>query len=392
MRGCDDWGVKMANKPALLRINVYITPAATRVMLCSTLSRVVDFLGMEVEVAPESIRWIKDPEMERCLKQKDANELNVKILDLDIRSWKLGSRVYNLQFRRYKSRYGRLDDKIWVVNKKVLKDRNKLAMTDIGLATTVPATAAQIPQGLAVFDPLDCGLTNPTTALSEMKLLFTEEDTDATVGISRPPENYEEHTTGPRLTILFLSPEAAADDTPETHVYMPRALQMLDEKGKYKTLIKYIRMHATAIQNTLNASDDEMERCSLTFVKYEAGRGLIAHIDGIKDFGNTFGPIFTITMGAGPGVHPKYLDMMPILTDEADDLPVRLQVNQFEITMLQGCARTAWSHSIPFGNPDEQYTIAFKFPAIIPRTHAFYTEPYICTTFGTIQQIRIQSA
>jgi hypothetical protein len=103
-----------------------------------------------------------------------------------------------------------------------------------------------------------------------------------------------------------------------------------------------------------------MDTCSLTFVKYRAGEGLIAHIDGIQDFEGTFGPIVTINMGEGA----KFLDLLPVAT--AEDLPsVRIFTQQYDITMLQGCARAGYAHSIPFNNPNEMYTIAIKFPAIL---------------------------
>jgi hypothetical protein len=58
-----------------------------------------------------------------------------------------------------------------------------------------------------------------------------------------------------------------------------------------------------------------MDICSLTLVKYERGEGLVAHIDGIGDFGETFGAVFTIGMSEGA----KYMNLFPVMTEANED-------------------------------------------------------------------------
>ena len=77
----------------------------------------------------------------------------------------------------------------------------------------------------------------------------------------------------------------------------------------------------------------------------------------------------------------KYLDLLPIATNEGDESPsVRLCTKQFDITMMQGRARSGYGHGIPFGQNEDRYTIALKFPIM---GNVSQDPPYTCEKFGS---------
>ena len=268
-------------------------------------------------------------------------------------------------------------ERLWAVNDLILKHEDHIGTMTTCKNDSISKDEAKIPEGCLVFEALQVedklgkdalrqlqdlyrNESNPknkkseiTEALQELQKLRRDESNPDTK-ISAITD--EKHAHGSDLHFLFYSKKSP--------IYIEDVLNTL-EKLKYRRLHEFILMHYKAIQNSLGATDIDMKACSLTFVKYSNGRGLIAHIDGIKDFRDTFGPIFTIAMGEGM----KRLDLLPVATNEGEHYPpVRLFTQQFEITMLQGCARAAYAHSVPFGvrgnSEPDQYTIAFKFPAI----------------------------
>ena len=223
-------------------------------------------------------------------------------------------------------------------------------------------------QGLFVMDPLGTGLEE--AAFTQMRAIFPR------VRASRDPRIHDpDFGSGRRLTILFFNKKAP--------VTCKMAMTVLQELG-YHELSNFIHAHYKAIQYLIQAPTEVMDNCSLTLVKYEQGEGLIAHIDGIGDFGNTFGPVFTIGMSEGA----KYLDLFPVMT-MGREAPVRLITQRYQTVMIQGAARSAWAHCIPSGNTSERYTIAFKFPDIPGARHS---PPYECTELGTVPQITLRPA
>ena len=239
-------------------------------------------------------------------------------------------------------------EKLWAINQMVLKHRHRPNYVCKTLGSFVISTDdVRMPKGAVVFDALKT--ENQYEAVQQLEKLFALERHNPTVGITYRPY-------APGINILFLA--ARPEDPP---IYMPYVLATLKAMPQMQTLHSFILSHVSAIKNTIGASEYDMEGCSLTLVKYDKYCGLIAHIDGIKDFRDTFGPIFTISMGGGY----KRLDLLPIATEEDDrSQPVRLISQPFQITMLQGCARAAYAHSVPFDLENERYTIAFKFPEI----------------------------
>jgi hypothetical protein len=252
-------------------------------------------------------------------------------------------------------------DKVWAMNNLILRGNKGKAKTYNDFPVDYPVP---IPDGAFVFNPINTGYEKE--ARGQLKKLFRDEHYHPTTGITG--------RRGIGLRFLFLAaPKSRA-------IYMPQVLRTLAHL-QYTELHEFITQHYSAIKHTAGATDDDINTCSLTFVKYDIGVGLTAHIDGIEDFGDTFGPIFTIAMSRGQ----KMLDLLPIATETGNTAPpVRLITRQFQITMLQGCARAAYAHSIPFGSSEEQYTIAFKFPALTSGTpgpvyHCSKLDAYIPT-------------
>jgi hypothetical protein len=242
-------------------------------------------------------------------------------------------------------------EKLWALNDLILKHEENIAAMTTSKTDIISRDNTAIPEGCLVFEALETQERLEDDALRQLQELYGNEENPLTreIGITD-----EKHSGASDLHFLFYSKK--------TPIYIGYVLDKLREL-RYNHLLQFILLHYRAIQSSLGAPDSDMEACSLTFVKYRKGRGLIAHIDGIKDFRDTFGPIFTIAMGEGL----KRLDLLPVATNEGENLPpVRLFTKQFEITMLQGCARAAYAHSVPFGieSDQDQYTIAFKFPAI----------------------------
>ena len=218
-------------------------------------------------------------------------------------------------------------------------------------------------EGLSVFAPLDTGIEQE--AFDELREIF-----GAHGRLDQSSSRTCRSESG--LSVLFLDKKG--------QLYMPAVLDQLSGMG-YHALRSFLEMHANAIQALTNATDEVMGSSSLTLVRYEAGRGMVAHIDGIGDFKKTFGPIFTIAMGTGP----KCLDLLPVLTVGAEPA-VRVTTQQFEVIMLQGAARAAYAHCVPVGCDREQFTVAFKFPEI---TSGRQADPYHCPALGLIPVLAV---
>jgi hypothetical protein len=143
-----------------------------------------------------------------------------------------------------------------------------------------------------------------------------------------------------------------------------------DVQPKYKECMRLIRSYDTSLHDFIEryakfyseitgAVQEDFERCQLQLVHYFPGKGLNAHIDSVAAFGNTLGPIFTINMNQTE----KGFDLYPTLK-KAGTPVLRLFTNMGETTMMDGESRILWSHGIPTGSANDNYTIAFKFACL----------------------------
>jgi hypothetical protein len=151
--------------------------------------------------------------------------------------------------------------------------------------------------------------------------------------------------------ILFIPDK---DGPPQMFSHCMRSLWEYD-----KTLWNFVSQHAMFCLNVMGVGRDALESCQLQLIHYIPRGGIMAHIDSVTVFGNTVGPIFTVNMD----VLPKAFDLLPTLLP-ADKGAIRLTTSHGQVTMMDGESRLLWSHSIPFGNTEHCYTIAFKFPCM----------------------------
>lgn len=100
-----------------------------------------------------------------------------------------------------------------------------------------------------------------------------------------------------------------------------------------------------------------LDHLQLIFLRYEKNSGIWLHIDNVARYDQ--GPIITMSVG------PKkiYYDLTPTLVyDNLDFQPVRLEVSNGNILVMDGSARIEWAHALPFNVPYEKikYSILFK--------------------------------
>jgi hypothetical protein len=216
---------------------------------------------------------------------------------------------------------------------------------------TMPCTTG-LPRGFSLLHKMDLPAELFSLATSELKRLFLDEDVTPSHLMNGKTRNQEPEAG---LTILYI-----LKDPP---VYFMDVLKILHEN--YRPLAEFVLLHALAFMNLLGGSMDDLRASSLTFVRYRFEQGIRPHIDGVKDFRKTFGPIFTIAMGEGE----KFLDLFPTVPSTSSSctdpkFPVRVKTAQYQTILLQGPSRAEYSHAVPFGNQNEHMTIAFKFPDI----------------------------
>lgn len=101
-----------------------------------------------------------------------------------------------------------------------------------------------------------------------------------------------------------------------------------------------------------------LQKMQIIFLKYEYNDGIWLHIDNIARYDQ--GPI--ITMSIGP--EKIYYDFAPTLIhDQKDVLPIRIEIENGEIIIMDGSSRIEWSHGLPYGIKfnKTKYSILFKF-------------------------------
>jgi hypothetical protein len=296
-----------------------------------------------------------------------VDEINVKELK-GAKGWKVDGAV-----KEESKKFDTAGGKVWFFNKGIAKD-NSDVINECGIGNI---EHRRIPNGINVFKKYD----DPEMAQAQAQLVKVFEDQT-----KFPDETILRH--GPSISsktkMLFYTPEREReayyqineyDENPQfdkvkLDIVQPsfkdaiKSLYMAD----YRILAGFLVRYAVSIAKLLECDFEYVERCGLMCLKYEPGSGIKRHIDGAAYFDNIFGPIVTLAMGAEGG---KVFDMFPTLLDEADAVPVRISTNPYETMIMQGQARAEWSHSVPTGNANTQYTIAFKFGNVLSEAGVF---------------------
>jgi len=236
--------------------------------------------------------------------------------------------------------------RVYYINQTLKKRGCKTSITEKTTDQPCPR-----PDGLYVLHSLNLGSSAYEVAVKELRRLFEDEDINPTA-LATLRGRERGYRAKSNLSILFLGKNP--------NVHFLDIMCFLFEK--YKPLAEFVLTYALAYLKLIDGCLDDLYTSSLTFFRYNVNTGLRPHIDGVGDFGNTFGPIFTLAMGNGT----KYLDVLPTVVSDLGRRirPVRIFTEQFQSILLQGPARVEYTHSIPFGVQKECMTIALKFRAI----------------------------
>ena len=207
-----------------------------------------------------------------------------------------------------------------------------------------------LPDGLQIFD-FDVEKELALNAMTEITKLYNTQvrNRDPRILMINP-------NTRPTNTILFYMPGGEQptflDVIKILHTHTPN-------------LAEYIMTYCRAIMGLFSIDQAQLETSQISLVRYDPKAGLNPHIDSIHQFRDTIGPIATIAIGTDE----KMFDMLPTLLT-AENKPIRIYSQPNQITIMDGMSRVAWSHALPWGYNQEQYTVAIKFPALgTPKRH-----------------------
>lgn len=124
---------------------------------------------------------------------------------------------------------------------------------------------------------------------------------------------------------------------------------------KFYELVNKILKNIATIYNI--EYDELCKHVQLVPLKYEKGDGIWLHIDNVARYDQ--GPI--MTMSIGPPTN--YLDFTPtLLSHDAKLKPIRIELNEGSLVIMDGSARMEWAHGLPYNVPYEKtkYTLMFK--------------------------------
>jgi hypothetical protein len=286
-----------------------------------------------------------------------VDEINVKELK-GAKGWKVDA-VAKEESKKFDTAGG----KVWFFNTKIAKENSDVK----NICGTENIEHRRIPNGINVFKAYN----DPEMGQAQAQLvkIFDDQKDHQDETILRHAPSIHSKTK-----MLFYTPERDSEafyqinEYDENPVYEKIKKDIVQPNFKdaikslymadYRILAGFLVRYAVSIADLLECEFEYVEKCGLMCLKYEPGSGIKRHIDGVAYFDNVFGPIVTLAMGADGG---KVFDMYPTLLDESDAVPVRISTKPYETMIMQGQARAEWSHSVPTGNANTQYTIAFKF-------------------------------
>ena len=100
------------------------------------------------------------------------------------------------------------------------------------------------------------------------------------------------------------------------------------------------------------------EHLQIIFLKYDPNQGIWIHIDNVARYDR--GPIITTSIGPTT----TYYDLTPTLLHKNKELkPIRVEVCEGDIVVMDGSSRMEWAHGLPYNVPYKKtkYSILFKF-------------------------------
>ena len=241
----------------------------------------------------------------------------------------------------------------WNVSMKIM-EVNKLIKAVRDDRREILGGAVTVPRGLRVYD---AGIEITEAVVNEVRALYL--DSSGLVP-RRERENF-----------AFLRWADKSRGMPDCRY----ALQTLDRLG-LRLLAAIVWKYTCALKHIFRCSDQEIDQCSLSFARYDSAiQGVRPHIDNFLPtpmdlrtgrLAHYVGPLVAIAMMPGP----KSLDFLPFLVDQGSPECFRVTVNQGDILIMDGQARTEYTHSVP-NEVTERYTLCFKFKQIEGRQHYY---------------------
>jgi hypothetical protein len=141
-----------------------------------------------------------------------------------------------------------------------------------------------------------------------------------------------------------------------TFVNYGDAIRMLDN---YQNLQAFCRQYADFLCTSFDIEMATFEKkVMLLLLKYETGRGIWLHVDNVARTDGV--PVCTINIGP-PDVN---VDFIPVTLPTREKKPIRINLNEGDMLVMQGESRYEWAHGIPNGLDKEKYTVMFKFEKI----------------------------
>lgn len=262
---------------------------------------------------------------------------NVKHLCFENMNWNFMFHMKKNRVARRFERFDNLPEKIWwikanirvktFVSQKCIEDRNKPALPP-GVSRIIPDISKEL----------------LSQARDEIKQLFEKER--LLPEDERLPHAYYANRG---LYYLFGSVVGSA----EKFVAYTDGITFLKRRG-FHQLVKFCDEYAGILRRAANIPLDLFEKNSmLLLLQYEPKYGLWLHVDNVA---RTDGLITTISLGP-PDVNA---DFVPLLHPSPERQPVRINLNEGDMLVMQGESRWEWAHGIPYGLPTEKYTVMIK--------------------------------
>jgi hypothetical protein len=158
------------------------------------------------------------------------------------------------------------------------------------------------------------------------------------------------------------------------------ALSIIDKtdtsnnKQFYKFISRYIKQiyNITNI-NKYNQGYEILSGSAFTIIRYEKNRGLFPHID--QYFKNN-GPLFISSYGPSH----YYYDMIPV-NNNLNKYPLRIEIPECDIVIMEGSSRYEWLHSVPFNSVNQvRYCIVIichKYTPLYPYYSTLYNHKFM---------------
>ena len=259
--------------------------------------------------------------------------------------------------------------RIWVVKRYI---RHTATSMD---TPTRPNADLIIPEGFRVWKPPCSALVNLAGARVDIENLFNHHiwyrrgrldpnrpGHDSPYDISKFP--FEDQVQNRGLYFL-LTGEEEGHKNRKTVFEVMSMLDAADARHLSSFCYGNLKHLAKIYGFTSEAQWEEFaSQIQIVLLRYNPAYGIKLHIDNIARANS--GPIATVSLGP-PNV---MYDLTPTLADEG--VPIRLEMAEGDIVVLDGKSRLEWAHAIPFNNKAYKYTVIFKFGAFSNRRQVGY--------------------